>query len=89
MTDVTPPDVQAKNTARRADEETVFRYRGERLTYERRYFLSLGQAGRPVIVWSSDSYEIHGDGRQFVSGDGAYLKPEGTDDRGAIAVSKR
>lgn len=89
MPDVTPDSVRAKNAARSVDEESILRYRGERLTFERRYFPSLGQAGRPVLVWTSDNFEIHGNRRQFVSGDGDYLMADGVDDRGAIVFSKR
>lgn len=89
MPDVTPDSVKAKNAARSVDEESILRYKGERLTFERRYFPSLGQAGGPVLVWTSDNHEIHGNMRQFVSGDGDYLKAEGVDDGGSVVFSTR
>lgn len=89
--DVTPSQLKAKNTARNAGPHDVLRFRQERLTFDRHYFPSLGRD--PIRVWTSDNYEVHGDGRQFVAvledGVSFHCAVQGVDEQDTVVLFKR
>lgn len=95
MPDITPGSVEARNTAREVNQESVLRFRGDTYTAERRSYPN-GLRRPPQIVFTSgeSDTEIFYDGRGdflAVLADGVdfFLTVDGTDDRNAVVLSKR